>query len=117
MQKPYIQEANELVNSASVAVQILLGDDGKDVEFVPMRPQMAGEEWWAEIRNRWHGRGLRSIGVLAMTEDGAQSTFKEPISLDVINRLATAFQVYCLTLASSGLPQPEYDWSAKRYIN
>lgn len=117
MQKPYIQEANELVDSASVAVQILLGDD-EDVEFVPMRPQMAGEEWWADIRTRWHGRGLRSIGVLAMTEDGAKAAFKMPVSLDLATRLASEFQIYCLTLASAGLMKPpEYDWNARRYIN
>lgn len=117
MRKPYIEEAADIVANASVAVQVLLGEADNDVEFIPLRPHPANGEWLADLAARWPGRGLRSIGVLAMVDGTAKAAFKEPVSLDVVSRLAAAFQVYCETLATSEAKEatPEYDWQNRRY--
>lgn len=115
MQKPYIEEATDIVQNASVAVQVLLNSTGDDMEFVPAAPQPANAEYWADLRTRWHGRGLHSIGFLAIVGGQAKAVFKEPVTLDVVSRLARDFQAYCLTLSAS--EAPEYDWQQRRYIN
>lgn len=121
MQKPYMEEVAEVVGNASVAVQVLLSGGGDDVEFVPAAPVAANAEWWADLRTRWHGRGLRSIGFLALVDGQPKAVFKEPVALDVVSRLAAAFQVYCVTLAAneaaSEVKAPEYDWHNRRYVN
>lgn len=127
MQKPYIEEAAEVAANASVAVHVLLGGEGADVEFIPLKPQPANAEWLAGLKGRWPGRDLHSVGVLAMVDGAPKATFKEPVSLAVVSRLAAAFQVYCLSLAMSEANEAaakaatdegtEYDWHNRRYIN
>lgn len=116
-QRPYIEEATNLVANASVAVQVLLNSTGDDMEFVPAAPQPANAEYWADLRTRWHGRGLHSIGFLAMVDGQAKAVFKESVTLDVVGRLASAFQAYCESLAFSEAKEQmtEYDWQNRRY--
>lgn len=61
----YQEQSAQLAIDASVAVQVLMGTPD-DIEFVPLKPQPADSSMWADIKARWSGRGLRSVGVIGL---------------------------------------------------
>lgn len=86
----YSERATELAANASVAVQVLMGAPD-DVEFISLKPKMANERWLAELRDRWPGRGLRSVGVIGLCGTSPVIALKEPLEPEQVNALMSEF--------------------------
>jgi len=93
----YAEKSTQLALDASVAVLVLMGAPN-DVEFVPIKPRAADEAWRAELKARWPGRGLRSVGVIGLCGTSARCALREPIGSDAVEALATAFFEYIRVL-------------------
>jgi len=94
----YEKRSAQLALDASIVVQIALGDIPGDVEFIPLKPQAADAEMWADIKARWPGRGLRSIGIIGLVGSTPQCALKEPLDSQQMAALAAAFSVYTAAL-------------------
>jgi len=102
----YTERANQLALDSSVAVLVLMGAP-EDVEFIPLRPRTADANMLAELKARWPGRNLRSVGVLGVVGGAAQCALKEPFEPETVSRLADAFAVYVHTLLFSGFAEQQ----------
>jgi hypothetical protein len=90
----YTERSTQLALDSSVAVQVLLGSAPGDAEFIPLRPRPASQQMWDELKARWPGRGLRSVGVIGLIGTTPQVELKEPIGEEQCCRLAEAFIAY-----------------------
>lgn len=91
------EKAIQLVLQSSVALYVLMGAEN-DVEFLPLRPELADDVTLMALRNRWPGRGLRWIGVIGLVGATPRIAVNEPLHPDQINALCIAFlaQLNCL---------------------
>jgi hypothetical protein len=90
----YSERLAELVLSSSIAVQAVLGSSPGDAEFIPLLPRPADDRMWAELKARWPGRGLRSVGVIGLVGNTPQLELKEPLEDEQVRALAEAFIAY-----------------------
>ena len=86
-------EMRQFVESADIAVGILLNADGTDVEYVPLCPFSLPESTVCALEVKWAPRYLRFVGVMAWS-DGAVRTQFEPLPEAVRVRLNAGFDVY-----------------------
>ena len=96
----YLEKAADVAGASSIAVQVLLGAAPADIEFVPIRPRPADAQMLADLKSRWPGRGLRSIGIVGLVGLTARAAFKEPLEPKTVDALATAFLVYVAALTT-----------------
>jgi len=89
----YSEKSTQLVLDASVAVLVLMGAPD-DVEFLPLKPIMADETMRAELKARWPGRGLRSVGMIGLCGLSPRVCLKEPLDMEQASVLADAFLAY-----------------------
>ncbi len=75
----YTEKSTQLALDASVAVQVLMGTAPGDCEFIPLKPKAADEAMLADLKARWPGRGLRSVGVIGLCGTAPRCAFKEPL--------------------------------------
>jgi hypothetical protein len=94
----YLEKSSELACAASVAVFVLVNEQGTDCEMLPLRPRVCPDSELAALRDRWAGRGLRSVGVIGLVGTAAKCEFKEPLDVNVITALAAAFVAYLQVL-------------------
>lgn len=90
----YSEKSTQLAMDASVAVLVLMGTESTDVEFLPLKPRRADEARLAELRDRWPGRGLRSVGVIGLCGTTPICALKEPLDSIQVSSLAGAFLTY-----------------------
>lgn len=122
----YQEECTQLAFEASVAVFVLGNPECTDVEFLPLKPRMADGQMLAELKARWPGRSLDSIGVIGLVGTAPQLALKGPLQPEQVSRLFGAFFTYLQALLAdtfAGLapavnapPRPEYDWVSRRYV-
>jgi hypothetical protein len=93
VQETYAGRSETVILEAHVAVMVLANEDCTDVELVSLKPRY-DESAFEELRGRWGGRGLRSIGVLGMKGTAPLFAFKVPVGPDKVNALASAFIVW-----------------------
>lgn len=117
----YQERSTQLTADSSVAVQVLMGAPD-DVEFVPLKPRAANAEMWAELKDRWPGRGLRSIGLIGLVGTTPQCALREPLEPEQLSALANAFLTYLHVLLADSFAtqieaelEPEYDWCKQQY--
>ena len=89
----YSEKSTQLALDATVAVLVLMGRPD-DVEFIPLKPRMADEYMLADLKARWPGRGLRSVGVIGLVGTSPTCALKEPLEPEQVNALAGAFLTY-----------------------
>lgn len=89
----HIERSSQLVIESSVAAQVLMGAPD-DIEFVPIRPRAADERLLADIKARWPGRGLRSVGVIGLVGTAPRCALKEPLEPEQVSALVGAFLAY-----------------------
>ena len=89
----YTAQSQNLANESSVAVLVLMGAPD-DVEFVPLRPRPADANMLAQLKARWPGRGLRSVGVIGLCGVSPRIALKEPLEPEQVYTLAGAFLEY-----------------------
>ena len=93
----YNARATELAREASVAVLVLMGAPD-DVEFVPCWPRAADAKMRADIKARWPGRGLRSVGLIGLCGTSPRVALKDPLEPEQVSALADAFLAYLHSL-------------------
>lgn len=89
----YTERSQNLANESSVAVLVLMGAPD-DVEFVPLRPRPADENTLAQLKARWPGRGLRSVGVIGLCGVSPRYVLKETLETEQVYTLTGAFLEY-----------------------
>ena len=89
----YSEQSMKLALDSSVAVQVLMGAPD-DVEFIPVKPRAADENWLAELKDRWPGRGLRSVGIIGLVGTSPHCVLKEPLEPEQVTALAGSFLAY-----------------------
>lgn len=99
--RPYIERSARLTLDSSVAVMVLMGSPD-DVEFLPLKPSMADEGTIAELKARWPGRGLRSVGIIGLVGTTPRCALKEPLDSEQVTGLADAFLAYLHSLYCDG---------------
>jgi hypothetical protein len=95
----YLEKSHQLASESSVAVLVLMGAPD-DVEFVPLKPRAADENMLADLKARWPGRGLRSIGMVGLVGVTPRAVLKEPLEPQQVDAMATAFLTYLHVLLS-----------------
>lgn len=93
----YSERSTQLALDSSVAVSVLIGAPG-DVEFLPLKPRAADETMLAELKARWPGRGLRSVGVIGLIGTSPQYALKEALDPEQVTALTAAFLTYIHSL-------------------
>lgn len=96
----YTERAVQLGVNSSIAVYVLMGSSPQDVEFLPLKPRMADEAMLAELKTRWAGRSLRSVGVIGLVGTTPQCALEEPLEPDQITGLGAAFLAYLHVILS-----------------
>jgi hypothetical protein len=102
----YSEKSQQLALDSSIAVQILMGAPD-DVEFVPLKPRPADDRMLAELKTRWPGRGLRSVGVVGLVGVTPHYALKEPLEPEQVDMLAAAFLTYVRALLTSQEPRTD----------
>jgi len=105
----YSEKSNQVTLDSSIAVLVLMGAPD-DLEFIPLKPRAADENALAELKTRWPGRGLRSIGVVGLVGMTPQIALKEPLTTQQEDCLAASFLAYvrCL-LTPAPIPVSRVD--------
>lgn len=111
---PYAEKSTQLLTDAQIAVLVLGNADCTDVEFLPLKPRAANENFCQELRTRWPGRGLRSIGVVGLSGTEPVCAFKEELGPEKVLAVANAFLVYVSVLLGDAFakqlrPEPAPD--------
>jgi hypothetical protein len=101
----YSERSARLTIEASVAVLVLLGASPEDVEFIPLRPKPANERFLADIRARWSGRGLRSVGVVGLVGTSPRWVLKEDLDSEQVSALCGGFLAYLNVLVRSSFAE------------
>jgi len=89
----YVEKSTKLACESSVAVMVLMGAPD-DVEFLPVKPRMADANMLDELKARWHGRGLRPVGMMGLCGTSPRCELKEPLEPEQVTALAGAFLAY-----------------------
>jgi hypothetical protein len=93
----YSEKSAQLAREASIAALVLMGEGPADCELLPLRPT-ADEGMMADLKARWPGRGLRSVGMVGLCGASPCVALKEPLSLEQISALTGAFTSYVHSL-------------------
>jgi hypothetical protein len=99
----YSEQSTQLALDASVAVLVLSNPECNDVEFLMLKPKRMGECELAELKDRWPGRGLRSVGTIGLVGTSPRWALKEPLTFEQISVLADAFLAYLHVLFCDAL--------------
>ncbi len=106
----YSEKSTQLALDASVAVLALSNPECTDLEFLPLKPQSMSQSYAAELRDRWPGRSLRTIGVIGLVGASARVELKEPFAHpEQISALAEAFLVYVRVLLGDNFADAKRD--------
>jgi hypothetical protein len=98
----YLEKSTELACAASVAVMVLANGQNDDIEFLPLQPRRFSDAEMLDLRARWAGRDLRSVGVIGLVGATPECAFKEPLGVNVTTSLAGAFLAYLQSLFRDG---------------
>ena len=93
----YLEKSAQVTSESSIAVMALMGAPS-DVEFISLKPKTADEQTLSELKTRWPGRGLRSIGVVGLVGITPRYALKEPLEPEQVDTLAAAFLIHVNTL-------------------
>lgn len=104
--QPVNERFVQLGLDSSIAVMVFMGAPD-DVEFLPLKPRVADESMLAELKDRWPGRGLRSIGVIGLVGTAPKCELSEPLTPNQINGLAAAFITYLQVLLSASFAEQQ----------
>lgn len=102
----YSEKSIQIACDASIAVLALSNSEGTDLEFLPLKPQSMSQSYAAELRARWPGRNLRTVGVIGLVGASARVALKEPMEHpEQISALAEAFLAYVTALLGGNLAE------------
>jgi hypothetical protein len=112
----YQEKSVRLALDSTVAVLALGNPECTDLELLPLRPRTMSESERDELKARWHGRNLQSIGVVGLVGTTPQFALKQSLQPEQISLLADAFlqhvyEVYCDGLAQQTEAELRRLWS------
>lgn len=91
----YSEQSSQIALECPLVVLVLMGAAPGDAEFLPIRPKAFDENMRADLKARWPGRGLRSVGLVGLSSDMKPiCAFKEPLEPEQVSALAGAFLAY-----------------------
>ncbi|MDR5729806.1 MAG: hypothetical protein RB191_20525 [Terriglobia bacterium] len=90
----YSEKSTQLTLDSSVAVLALSNPDCTELELLPLKPRQMSEREQAQLAARWHGRNLRSIGVLGLVGTTPKYALKDSLEPEQVSVLADAFLAY-----------------------
>jgi hypothetical protein len=90
----YQERSRQLVADASVAVLVVGNVETGDAEYIPVSPRPYPAHELLALRDRWPGRGLRTLGVLGLIGTTPRCVFKEPLEPRTVDALAAGFLTY-----------------------
>jgi hypothetical protein len=99
----YSEQSAQLAVDSSVAVLVLSNPECNDVEFLMLKPKRMGTCELAELKARWPGRELRSVGTIGLVGTSPRWALKEPLTFEQISALADAFLAYLHVLFCDAL--------------
>lgn len=99
----YVEKYTQLAADASVAVLVLSNPECDDTEFLMLKPKRPSACELADLKMRWPGRGLESVGIFALVGTSPRWALKEPLSLEQLTALADAFLAYLHALFCDAL--------------
>jgi hypothetical protein len=103
----YVEKSAQLGAEASVAALILSSPECNDVEFLMLKPKRTAACELAELKARWPGRDLRSVGTIGLVGTSPRWALKEPLTFEQISALADAFLAYLHVLFCDGFAAQE----------
>lgn len=89
---------------ATLSVYCLMGGP-HDIEFLPLLPKMADTETLNELKARWSGRELRSVGIMGLNGTTPFYEFQERMEPEQIAILGSAFMAYLDSFFSKGFAE------------
>jgi len=98
----YLEKSTELACAASVAVMVLANGQNDDIEFLPLQPLRFSDAEMLDLRARWAGRDLRSVGVIGLVGATPKCALKEELDVNVTTSLGGAFLAYIQVLFRDG---------------
>jgi hypothetical protein len=101
----YAEKSTQLALDASIAVFVLANAECDDLEFLPLKPRHMSPVEIAQLAARWHGRGLRSVGVIGLCGIETRTVFKEPLEPEQGSALAAAFLAHLQVLFSQSFEE------------
>jgi hypothetical protein len=99
----YSEQSTQLALDASVAVLVLSNPECNDVEFLMLKPKRTAACELAELKARWPGRGLRSVGTIGLVGTSPRWALKELLTFEQVSALADAFLAYLHVLYCDAL--------------
>ncbi|WP_109486987.1 hypothetical protein [Occallatibacter savannae] len=90
----YREKSTQLALDSSVAVYVLANADCTDVELLQLKPRTMSAHEAEALRDRWHGRGLDSVGVMGLVGTSPRCALKEPLGPERESLLMSAFLEY-----------------------
>ncbi|MGA7257950.1 MAG: hypothetical protein WBX09_15005 [Terracidiphilus sp.] len=96
----YLDQAKQIAVESDIAVLVGLNPDNQDVEFTMVRPQLQTTH---TPKAEYVARRLRPVGIVGLKGLTPMSAFREPLGMDTVNRLASAFLEYCRVLLGGSL--------------
>ena len=101
----YTEKSTQLALDAPVAVLALSSPDCTDLELLPLRPRQMSEREREQLAARWHGRNLRSVGVIGLVGTTPKHALKDTLEPEQVSALIDAFlgylhALYCGSLAT-----------------
>jgi hypothetical protein len=107
----YSEKSTRLALDSSVAVLVLGNEDCTDIEMLPLKPRQMPPSERDYLQKCWHGRGLKSLGVMGLVGPSPRFALKEPLEPERVSALADAFlehvhAVFCDGFAEQEAPYP-----------
>lgn len=97
-----VEKSAQLGAEASIAALVLSNAECDDVEFLMLKPKRVAACDLADLKARWPGRGLRSVGTIGLVGTSPRWALKEPLTFEQISALADAFLAYIHVLFCDG---------------
>jgi hypothetical protein len=90
----YREKSTQLALDSSVAVFVLCNKDCTDVELLPLRPRPMDQRGAEELKDRWRGRHLDSVGIIGLVGTSPRCELKQPLGPERESMLMSAFLEY-----------------------
>lgn len=100
--QPFSERAAAVVSASQIACQVLLSEDNRDLEFLPLLPvpmhlpACLSEEDFA-------ARELRLVGVVGASGLRGWCAFEEPLEAPIVETISQAFAEYVLRMVTPQL--------------
>ncbi len=101
----YSEKSTQLALDSSVAVLVLGNEDCTDIEMWPLKPKQMSLSERDYLQKCWHGRGLKSLGVMGLVGASPRFALKDQLEPEHISALADAFLEHVYAVFCDGFAE------------